>query len=274
MLYGSEEKFPGMTYEEHVKLWMDMADIEFVSYDHYVFLSATKGVDSVWNYFKNMSIIREEAAAHQIPFWTYVEAGGQWNESGDKDTTYPLFPSEEQFMWKVNTSLMYGAKGIQYFTFMQPQHFDKTADPSVHDYEKNSMVGKAGNLNRWYFYAQKANKQISAVDKVLMNATNMGVWPIGINAVKNTLDLPEVVNSFRELKSVDCNDVFVGCFDYKGKTALYVVSNSLTEKQNIVLHFDNKYGYQVIQRGVEIEVAAKDLPLTVEKGEGILVVLK
>lgn len=276
LAYGGDQNlFANMTYEEYVKHWMDIADIDFVSFDHYVFIQKDKTIYTSVQYFQNMSLFRKEAQAHEIPFWVYMETGCQWNEGSAKDTEYPLYPNEEEFLWKVNTSLAYGAKGMQYFTYIQPEHFTATMDPDVKDYEKNGMVGYAGNINRWYYYVQKANKQIAAIDHVLMNAMNVGVIPIGELANKLTYGLPEVIfGPFRELQSVSGDDVFVGCFDYKGKTALYVVSNSITEKQNITLNFNNKYGYDVIQRGVSVEVAAQNLPLTLEKGEGVLVVLK
>ena len=49
---------------------------------------------------------------------------------------------------------------------------------------------------------------------------------------------------------------------------------SRKDKAHVTLNFNKKYGYEVIQRAVSTEVAAKNLPLTLEAGEGVLVVVK
>ena len=139
-------------------------------------------------------------------------------------------------------------------------------------------MGIAGNINQWYYYIQKANKQIQAAAPVLMHSANVGIVATGETAQKipsrDKLGLP-----WRELQSVSGvnastgkavpEGVMVGCFDYKGGTALYVVNCSSTEKQKITLKFDEKYGMDVVQRATSVGVAAKELTLTVERGEGV-----
>ena len=135
------------------------------------------------------------------------------------------------------------------------------------------MIGEAGNINRWYYYAQKANKQIAAVDRVLMNAASMGILTVGDEADRNITG-SEKLSSFRELESISANDLIVGCFDYGGKTAFYIVSNDIENKQNITLRFNGRYSYEVIQRAVSATVSGNSLSLTIERGEGILVVVE
>ncbi len=66
----------------------------------------------------------------------------------------------------------------------------------------------------------------------------------------------------------------VGCFDYNGGTALYVTNFNTTEKKQVTLHFDNNYAYEVIQRAQSANVYGKAITLTLEAGEGALVVVK
>ena len=83
------------------------------------------------------------------------------------------------------------------------------------------------------------------------------------------------LNSFRELTSVSGDDSIVGCFDYKGKAAYYVVNNSTTkDKAKVTLHFNNNYASEVIQNATEYNLTGKNLTLTLAPGEGVLVVLK
>ena len=138
-------------------------------------------------------------------------------------------------LWNVNTSLVYGAKSIQYFCFIQPQQFTKTPNGG-RDFTRNSMIGAMGNINQWYYYAQKANAQIQSVDHILMNAENLGIIRGGEDA-ENCINGDIVLNSFRELTGVEGKHYIVGCFDYYGGTALYIMNNSVTEKDNIILTF-------------------------------------
>ena len=260
-----------MNYEEYLNLYLEKVQPKFLSYDHYLF---KKQNDSIMNsaYFTSLSIVREFANANKIPFWVFVQAGGQHEEY--EIETKPVFPNEAEMLWNVNTSLAYGAKSIQYFTFLQPKQFTYALN-GERDYTRNGMVGAMGNINEWYYYAQKANKQIAAIDHVLMNAASMGIIKGGVAA--NTCIIgSEVIESgqFRELIGVEASDYIIGCFDYFGETALYVVNNSVTEKNDIKLIFSDKYGYDIIQRAEKFSVAGKTITLTMEKGEGVLITLK
>ena len=80
--------------------------------------------------------------------------------------------------------------------------------------------------------------------------------------------------SYRELTSISGGDCVVGCFDYKGGTALYVVNYNRKEKADITLHFDrDDYRYTVTQRAESVDVVGNAVPLRLDAGEGALIVL-
>lgn len=268
---GTEEN---ITYEEYVDRYINTVHPRFLSYDHYVFESYDGSYRSnVDYYFQNLSLIRQKAEQYRIPFWVFVQAGGHWNDSSQEIPKIEHFPNEGEFMWNVSTQLAYGAKGIQYFPLLQPNNF-AMAENGEWDFGRNGLIGTFGNLNQWYFYAQKVNQHIESVDNVLMNAANEGV--IASGAAKADIEsLPEYIASgkYYELENVS-GDALVGCFNYHGKTALYAVNYSMTDKQTIQLSFDKNYGYEVTQRMQTVEVAGNQIPLTLEAGEGALIVLK
>lgn len=263
-----------ITYEEYVDRYIREVQPKFVSYDHYVFESYDGSYRSnVTCYFRNLSVIRKKAEDYKMPFWVYVQAGGHWNDRAEEIPIIEHFPNESEFIWNVSTQLAYGAKGVQYFPLFQPQQFGMAEDGEW-DFGRNGLIGTFGNLNQWYFFAQKANRHIESVDHVLMNATNEGVIAAG-DAADDVGDLPECITSgkYYELQNVS-GDALVGCFNYFGRTALYVVNYSMTDKQKIKLTFNGNYGYEVTQRTETVEVAGNEIPLTLEAGEGALIVLK
>ena len=261
-----------VTFEEYVRTFLEKVDTPFLCTDHYPFNEKDEGTDNKFEMFREFSTLRTISAEYKIPFWGFVQAGGQWADGGQEFYSEPIYPSEGEFIWNVNLLLAYGCKAIQYFTFLQPQKYYFEPDDGA-DFNRNGMLGAAGNKNTWYYYAQKANKQVAAVDHVLMNARSMGVIPVGEKPNQLVCEA-EKIATFRELTSVEGTNALIGCFDYFGKTALYVVNNSTVEKQKVTLNFSDNYGYEVIQRAVSVETGGKSVTLTLEKGEGVLVVLQ
>lgn len=281
VLSGTDES---ITFDTYVRT-MAETGINFLSWDHYPYKYENQGTKNIsTSYYTDLSTVRKVANEYEVPFWPFIQAGGQW-ENKVGQFSDPVFPNEGELIWNVNSNIAYGAKAMQYFCFIQPPQFSTSYQ--IEDYYRNCMIGAAGNINQWYYYIQKANRQLQACAPVLMNAASMGVLKTS-GIVENTIYriLPDDVLElpWRELQSVSAKavnegadadeGVMVGAFDYKGRSAFYVVNNSPVQKQTVELKFDDKYGYDVIQRAKSVPVAAKTLTLTLEKGEGVLVALK
>ena len=258
-------------YEHYVDEFCDTLQPKVVMWDMYPFDKKREGKMEV--YFYNMDVIRSAAKKRGIPFWAFIQAGSQWNDSWNEfETTTPYFPNEEQFNWNVNTSLAFGAQGIQYFPLVQPYQFTITKDG---DYECNGIIGAMGNKNQWYYYAQTVNKHIAAIDEVLMNSMHKGVIASGEQARKDLEFTTCVIESgsFNELQSVS-GDALVGCFHYQGKTALYVVNHSFEHAQSVKLTFDGVQNLQLIQKAKETDANTSELTLDMAAGEGVLIVIQ
>ena len=127
-------------YERYVNEFCDTLQPKVISWDMYPFDKHREGKMEV--YFYNMDVIRKAADERNLPFWAFIQAGAQWNDGWNEfEVTTPYFPNEEQFHWNVNTSLAFGAQGIQYFPLVQPYQFTLTKDG---DYECNGIIGAMG----------------------------------------------------------------------------------------------------------------------------------
>ena len=212
--------------------------------------------------------------------WRMLQAGGQWNDAQAWIPSVDPYPSFAETLYDVNLALAYGAKAIQYFPGIQPKWF-AYEEGGTYDYDRCGLYSADGNKTRWYYAAQVANEQVAAVDEYLMNSANVGVIVHGKAAEKafitdSQVEKEEIITSkkFRQLKAVGGDDCLIGCFDYKGGTALYVVNYSRTESADVELGFDrNDYRYNVIQRAESVDVVGGKIPLTLAPGEGALVVL-
>lgn len=257
-------------WEQYIDEWCSTCEPMYLSYDFYVFDDGkTKE-----GHFYNLDTIRKYAEKYELPFWCYVQAGGQWNDTAIQFDSEEYYPTEGELLWNVNTYLAYGAKGIEYFPILQPYYYGYALSEDF-DFQRNGLIGAWGNKTQWWHYAKKANAQIAAVDHVLMNAVNKGVIVTGENAVKETKGLNYIMEetSWRELQSIEGNTM-VGCFNYQGKTALYVVNYETEYAQKVTLNLQDSYKLSVIQNTEESKVKTSELTLDMQPGEGVLVVFE
>lgn len=277
-LYGYSDP---IAYDQYILQYFEQVQPAMLSVTQYPFNEKQTPVERVVELlFDRLSVYRKYANQYEVPFWRMLQAGGQWNDLAQWIDSVEPYPSEGEMLLDVNASLAYGAKAIQYFPLIQPLHFSYQTG-GTYDYQnRNGLIGADGNLTRWYYYAKRANEQIKAIDEYLMHAANMAVIIHGDRAVEDivTNGLPgtEVTTrgKFRQLTSVAGGDCIVGCFDYYGGTALYVVNYSTTECTDVTLTFDREdYRYRVIQRAVSCDVVGGEIPLTLDAGEGALIVL-
>ena len=252
-------------YEQYVDEFISKVKPQLFSYDFYPMNGAFPNIDQ--GYFEQMSLVAEKTAAAKIPFWTYIQSCS-WG-SGVRVCTQP------EIDWQVNTSLAYGAKGIQYFTYWTP--FDDAGTqpgfyPSRSDAQIGAMVSHCGEKQDMYYRVQKTNENLSVVGKVLLDCGFAGIIQNGQSP--DEIPAKDKLTDFRQLKSVSGADAIVGCFDRDGKTVLYVVNNSLINNgADITKKKKKSLSYEVVQNGEKSNGTNQTLTLTLNAGEGALICL-
>jgi hypothetical protein len=160
--------FPPGGYQAFVEQYIQTVQPSVLSFDRYPIL--TSGLDT--NYFQNWVTIRQAGLNHNLPTWTYIQAIG----SGTYRTT-----TGTEMRWLVNVSLAYGCKGIQYFTYWQP-------DPSRGEDFGPAMVDLSGRKTDRYRAAQQINtgwlapvgKQLKPLVSELVSHLNDPAQPAGV----------------------------------------------------------------------------------------------
>lgn len=262
-LYDADQRD---VYNDYLDEFLTTCKPPVLMYDHYVF-DNRKPV----NYFWNMSIIREKAEEHNIPWWGFIGAGTDWFNKQEKN-----LPTEYEVIWNVNTMLAYGAKGIQYYPVIQNiGEANANPDNPEDGFSRIGLIGVFGGKTRFWHYAKRVNEQIAAVDEVLMNSVNKGVLLTSQQAEADLKDAKYVLEgtSWRELTGVE-GETMIGCFNYNGKSAFYVVNYSTEYAQNITLNFADAYKLAVTQNAETSYVEAGSLKLDMEAGEGVLIVVE
>ena len=225
-----------------------------------------------------------------IPLWTLVQAGDSLDQVPDND---PLI--EGELKWNANMGLAFGAQGIQYFTLVQPA--DAAYQQSV-----NGLIDSTGEETELYQWAKDVNKQIVAVDDILMNATNKGIMATGTYATSQVADKVKDITLYETSWNIfesgtdigmtvyennyegatvtcDTDDTYgtlTGCFEYKvgeeTKHALYIVNYNVEKENTVTVKFGSDVTVTMIHNGdtTKETVSSKDIQLGA--GEAVLVV--
>ena len=265
------------TWEKYIQEGMTKLCTNYVSYTHAFAQSANRDEwdnNTITGYFWALDTIQYYAEQYKIPAWQYIYAGGQPSDGGERFDSEPYFPTEGQFTWNINTGLSMGTKGFMYFPLIQPYWFSY-AKSTPFDAQRIGLLGIWGNKTQWYHYAEKNNAQIAAVDHVLMNSRRKGVIASGEQAEADLKGLRSIMEgkSWRELKDIQGNAI-VGCFNFQGKTALYVTNYEMEYAQKVTLNFHDSYNIRVIQNAKESTMHTGKLTLDFAAGEGALIVFE
>lgn len=240
-------------YQNYVDSFVSIVKPQMISYDYYPLQGSFPSLEST--YYKNMSIIRKAAINAKIPFWVYIQTTSYGQLS--------RVPKEAEIQWQVNSSLAYGAKGIQYFCYWTPVEVAEF---------RGSMVTRTGVKNPTYFYAQTMNKQIVAIDDVLMNCKSIGVMQLNDSPVP--IPTEDKLNGYKELTTLSGDaPAIVGCFDNNGKSVYYVVNNTINKSGTVTLNFNKSINSSIIQKAVKSQKSGSSITLELTAGEGALVTI-
>lgn len=244
-------------YDQWLTGYMQMVSPQVFSYDFYPFNGSNTSFTS--GYYDNMSLVRMVCTQYNVPFWTFEQVGA-W--SGGRTFSYA------EIAFQAHASLAYGAKGIQWFNYWQPLEF---AAQYV-----NGLVDHYGNKTTYYNYVQKVNRQIAAVDHVLMKSASKGIIQIG-NSLGGNIPSRDKVSAYGALSSTSgsSGDAIVGCFEYRDQGyAYYIASNSTTAAATVKLTFNTSYSIEKIQDATSSTSTGSSITVSVPAGEGVLVVVK
>lgn len=257
LLYGAATSAQSgtVTHTEYLDRFIKTVKPRFLSYDYYAINGAAGTVQN--GYFKELSTFRKLGLQNNIPFWVFVQACSYGGASRR--------PNRAEIMWQVNTSLAYGAKGIQYFCYFTPIESD--------DFQ-GSFIDKNGRKTEIYTYGQEANRQIAAVDDVLMNSVSKGVIVTG-KSPDSSIPAGDKLSKYGSLTDVTASGsgFLTGCFDCGGKNVFYVVNNSITSNGTVTLKFSKSVSGRYVYNAASRNFSGLSLALTLNAGEGVLVAL-
>lgn len=277
-------------YADYIRYYIRESNSGFVSVDKYCFWNENDNVTTAQTqkYLKTLDVISSVSKEEGVPFWSCVQAGSNFNDDNNWLGTTTNFLTEAQMKWNVNTSLAFGAKGIEYFPLVQQVSSIFSSD-GVYDYTRNGLIGADGNQTSFYSYARNINSWISAVDDVLMESTFEGIiasdgsWRTPY--VRTTLNNAGVSygSSYNKVSSIAtsnqnsisrCYGALAGCFDYYGKTAIYVTNYDVNSARTITVNLtETSNAYAIAPNGTTNYYGTNSINISLGAGEAALVVV-
>ena len=226
-LYATLSQLGTPTYPDYVTSFLSQVKPDFLSYDNYAItgLRPARGLPNE-NFFPNLALIREESLKAKTPFWAYVHVVS-W-QPHDKPLEGYVYAenrprTDGELRFQVFSSLAYGARGIQYFTYWTP-----TNRPD--NVYSGGTIDEKGKKSESYFLLKKINSEIHALAPALTKLTSLEVFHS--QPEENS---PAQKSEF--IKSATGN-VVVGTFrDKSGDLWMLVVNSSFREAGKTELTF-------------------------------------
>ena len=155
-------------YWEHVRLFCDIYQPELITYDYYQF--KTNGDKT--EYFLNLGIVRQNAAARGVPFWNGLQAC-TWVPGSLASPKSPRVPNVDEMRYLAHTTAAYGASGLYWYVYGRADHTGTIAAPD-------------GTVGEKYDGVKKINREFLAFSRVLNRLKFKGAYMQGVHAPGTT----------------------------------------------------------------------------------------
>ncbi|HEV2246110.1 MAG TPA: hypothetical protein VGW37_05610 [Terriglobia bacterium] len=207
--YGTAERMGAPTYDAYVQKYMEEVRPPLVSYDNYSLFNG----EMLGRFFANLATIRSAAQRAGIPFWNVILANSCFSYMEPSDATLSL---------QAYSTIAYGGRGIEYFTYFSPKVGNFRLAP----------VDQFGHRTATWYMMRRLNNQLRELAPWLIKLHSTGVYhsaplPEGAAPVAQSSLIKQVRATTFESPPVP-PEYLIGEFrDNEGHPFLVVVNKSL-----------------------------------------------
>jgi hypothetical protein len=151
--YGTAERMGAPTYEAYVQKFMNEVHPPLLSYDNYSLFNG----EMLGRFYTNLATIRRASQKAGIPFWNVVLANSHFSYMEPSDATLRL---------QAYSTLAYGGRGIEYFTYFSPKVGNFRLAP----------VDQFGHRTATWYKLRRLNNQIRQLAPWLIKLHSTGVY--------------------------------------------------------------------------------------------------
>ena len=140
-------------YENYLRRFVESVHPPFISWDNYSVLEGEMND----RFYTNLELVRRQSLESKIPFWNIILANSHFNYMEPTDATFRL---------QAYSTLAYGARGIEYFTYFAPQG----------DNFRLAAIDQFGNRTATWDMLRRINFEIRALAPTMIRLHSTGVY--------------------------------------------------------------------------------------------------
>ena len=259
------------TWSDYVSAYADIANPNFISFDMYPIQGDAGQIE--YAYFNFLGYFSAVAKEKGLPMAVCIQVGG-----GEPSLPNKRQATTNEMHWNVNTSLAFGAEAMTYFIMVEPPYYGD--DVTSETKNTHTAINVDGQPTDYYYAIQDINTNVKAIDHIIVNGTHKGVIFHGDmpNTISGTTvtqapyDGAQLNKSDAKLSAISGN-ALIGVFEYEGKTALYVVNNSITSANTIGLTFNSNYTYEIITDAAKSWQTGSNVSLNLGIGRAAMIIV-
>lgn len=205
-------------YQDYLEEWVDAvgaSNLKYLSFDHYPYKEGSTGI--TLDYFINLEYVRDMGLKKNVMTACYLQSVGI---PGNLRR-----PNENEMRYNVFTSIAYGVKSLNWFTWWTPTG---QAEPFT-----NAIIDAYGNKTDLYVPVQNLNTQVKTLGPTLMGLTSQAVYHSGVLEMGTS----NVLGNFFWKPISTSDNVIVSYFtNASGRKYILVVNRTLTD--TLTLNFN------------------------------------
>lgn len=217
-------------YTENIESFASLFDMSFYSFDHYPVIEVDGRAAVRPEWYRNLEEFSEMARRHETPFWGFALAASHHLGDPFPPAFYPV-PTLGQLRMQVFSNLLYGAQGIQYFTYA-----------GIAD-------AKTCQKKPEFELVRKVNSAVKAYEPVFLNCEVLGVWHTGADIPSYTKRLEIMPHKKVKSLSFDGEGAVVSLIRNSGRIYLAVQNRDCVNSANLEIAFRGKVARLYAEEG-------------------------
>lgn len=234
-------------YAGRIGRFASEVDVKFFSFDQYPVLEKDGTLSIRPDWYRNLEEFSAMAKNHSKSFWAFALTESHHLETPEDHIFYPV-PTLGQLRLQVFSDLLYGAQGIQYFTFRGM-------------YDRNTL-----DKTPVFELVKRVNAEIKGLSPVFLGCEVKGTWHLGDSIPSHTSSLTAMPD--RRVRSIrSTGDAIVSLIENHGKTFLAVQNRDCALPCIIHVEFQGKTR-QILKDG-RLERFDND-PVHLDPGDAVI----
>jgi hypothetical protein len=152
-VFGGPAYWKAPDYETYLRRFIETVHPAFLSYDNYSLFEGEMRDD----FFTNLEVVRRLGLEAKVPFWNCILADAHYDYMEPSDATLNV---------QVYSTLAYGGRGIEYYTYFTPADGNHRLGP----------IDQFGHRTETWDMLRRINFQIHALAPSLIQLRSTGVY--------------------------------------------------------------------------------------------------